>query len=66
MPPIIDNMKLNSTNVFLRFDFLWKYYTYRLYDIGFINWHNLVNKKSNMVNFVSVILPEKIKSQKKI
>ena len=31
--------------------------------MGFINWHNLVNKKSHMVNLVSVILPDKIKSQ---
>ena len=23
--------------------------------MGFINWHNLVNKKSHMVSFVSVI-----------
>ena len=30
--------------------------------MGFINWHNLANKKSHMVNLVSVILPEKINS----
>ena len=33
--------------------------------MGFINWHILANKKSHMVNLVSVILPEKIQMTKK-
>ena len=45
--------------------FVWRYYTYRLYDMGFINWHNFVNKKSHVLNLVSVILPEKIQMTKK-
>ena len=33
--------------------------------MAFINWNNLANKKSHMVNLVSVILPEKIQFAKK-